>query len=860
MARHSAFRLLGPRESLGRRLASVVLGLSVVGVLVAVDVLAAPGTIVIATTLLAPFVVSVLAGPRETALVAAVAGVAAIVSGVWHHNFDTGAYFLRWAAVLAGGAVSVLAAAGRERSARDRTRFALLAGVAEVADGRLSVEQTAVRVAELVVPVFADLCIIDVVREGGLRRVAVRASGPGGDERAARLLERPPTASEQPGSGSVTASGTPQLLTAVGDELLRAAAHDEADLELLRSLRLTASVVVPLEARGRILGALTLLLTGRTRHRYGVDDLRFTEVLAGRVALALDNAGLFTELETMEAQLTTVLGTLSEAVTVQNAQGNLIYANQAAADMMGFDSPRKLLAQSADELVSRYDFYGEAGSPLDPADFPGRRVLAGARPEPLVMRVVDRQTGEQGWRMAKSSAVRDGDGRLRLVVNVIADITAVKRAEVAQRLLAQAGELLNASLELEETLQRVADLCVPELADWCTVRLPDDRRQHLLSVAVAHADPDKAALAHSTDGYAVALDEVGGIAQVFREGEAHCVNDITDQMLVAASTDGSHLETMRLLGPRAVLLLPMTAQVGTVGVLSLVSAESGRRFTEDDVALGSELARRAATAVENARLYTERSRIAQTLQESLLPDELPPLPGWRTASLYRPAGDEERVGGDFYDAFALGEDAWMLVVGDVTGRGAPAAALTALMRHTLRAIAMFTGSATQAFDELNRELVARRESSTCTAVSVVLREHDGDAQAEVICAGHPLPLLARGGAAKYVGEFGPMLGAFADERWEPLTVPVHSGETLVLYSDGVLDATGAHDRFGPERLQRTLAGSSSAHDAVTRIEQALSSFQVGAQADDTAVLAIERISVSAGSPNVASAESTYAAE
>ncbi|MGA9858183.1 MAG: SpoIIE family protein phosphatase, partial [Solirubrobacteraceae bacterium] len=558
---------------------------------------------------------------------------------------------------------------------------------------------------------------------------------------------------------------------------MRAGAHDDEDLALLRSLRMTGDITLPLNARGRTLGVLTLLVTRDSRRHYTADELEFAEVLAGRVALALDNAGLFTDLQTTEAQLTTALGSLTEAVTIQNPQGSLIYANQAAADILGFTSPTQLLATPAAEVAERYRSFREDGSSLQLSDLPGRRVMLGEEPEPLVLRVVDRRTGEQRWRQTTSTAVRDRSGAITMIVNVIADITAVKRAELVQRLLADAGDALSSSVGLHDTLQDIADLCVPELADWCSVSMPGEHHQ-LRAVAVAHSDPEKVALAQRfADRYPVDLDDPGGAAQVFRDGTAMVVNDISDEMLAAAAQDDEHLEVLRGLGMRAGLVVPMTAQDRIVGVLTLVSAESGRTFGGEDVGLATEIGRRAATAVENARLYTERSRIARTLQESMMPEELPVLPGWRTASLYRPAGDEDRVGGDFYEAFAL-QDGWMLVVGDVTGRGASAAALTALMRHTLRAVATFTGSAAQALDNLNRELAGRPRTSLCTAACVVLREVNGGARADIVCAGHPLPILVRNGAATYVGQFGPMLGVFADARWEPVTLALEPGDTL----------------------------------------------------------------------------------
>ncbi|MHB1569823.1 MAG: SpoIIE family protein phosphatase [Solirubrobacteraceae bacterium] len=720
--------------------------------------------------------------------------------------------------------------------------FTLLAAVAGVADGQLTLEETAARVCDLVVPKFADVCTIDVVAPDGLRRLAVRASGPESARLEPLIHGRPLPTADEPGVGAALRSGASQLLESVTDEVLQAIAADQEDLALLRSLGLRDAIVVPLNARGRCIGALSLLVTEHSGRAYVREDVPFVEVLSGRVALALDNAGLFSELQTMEARLSAALGSLAEAVTIQNPQGELIYANQAAAEMMGFDEPSQVLAPSAAELVGRYDFYHEDGSPLDPSEFPGRRVLAGEEPEPLVMRLVDRDTGEQGWRLAKASVVRDDDGRPAIVVNVLADITMAKRAEVSQRLLAEAGEVFNSTLELPETLQRVADLCVPALADWCTVRLPDDEGRHLVSVAVAHTDPEKLALARSTrERYTASLDEPGGAAQAFRDGQPHVINGITDEMLAGAAQDDAHLEVMRRLAPQAVMILPLICGGTTVGVLTLVSAESRRRFDNEDIELASELARRAATAVENARLYTERSRIARTLQEALLPEDLPELQGYRTASLYRPAGDQDRVGGDFYDAFALDPDTWLLVVGDVTGRGAAAAALTAMMRHTLRAVATFSGSAIQALDKLNRDLCARERTALCTAVCAVLRDVQGGAQAEIICAGHPLPLLVRDGHCGHVGRYGPMLGAYDDEEFVALTLPLQPGDLLVLYSDGVLDTVGRDGRFGPQRLQAAVAGARGAADAVARIDGALSSFQVGAQRDDTAVLVAERL-------------------
>ena len=229
-----------------------------------------------------------------------------------------------------------------------------------------------------------------------------------------------------------------------------------------------------------------------------------------------------------------------------------------------------------------------------------------------------------------------------------------------------------------------------------------------------------------------------------------------------------------------------------------------------------------------------------------MPGRLPHIDGWRVATLYRPAGVENWVGGDFYDAFAVA-DGWLALVGDVAGRGAEAAALTGLARHTLRTAAQLLDDPLAAVGILNAELLARDQMSLCSVAVVLLREHDGRATAELVCAGHPLPLLASDGQVRQVGAFSPMLGAQRVEDWSRRTVELDPGDVLVLYTDGVFDAVGKTERFGEDRLQRTVAGVRDAADAVARIDAALSDFEVGAQADDTAVLAVERVAVVAPS-------------
>jgi PAS domain S-box-containing protein len=772
-------------------------------------------TVIAATVVIGPFLTAIFASTRNTALVAAFAVVSAILSGGYNDNYGSADYFVRLAVTIIGGAFAVLAARAMRGLQADRVRFGLLRGAAELADTASSIPEVVDRVGALLVPAFADVCVIDVVRGDRVERLGVVTSRPDAARIEARLRARGPATPEQTGSIE------PVLRERVDEAFLRENARDEDDYAFLRSLAERSHINVPLRSRGRNVGTLALLAVTRA---YGPVDLQLAQLIAGRIGLALDNAGLFAELEALQLRLTTALDTLAEAVTIHDAQGRMVYVNQAAAATFGS-------SDSGQEIADAFESFNADGTPLRMEDLPGRQALEGRSPDPLLVRSVDRRTGVERWRLVKATAV---EGEPRLAVNVIEDVTDVKRAELAQRFLAEASAVLGSGLDYEQTLAKIAELAIPTLGDWCSVTMPAG--DWLRSVAIAHADPSMREFAHDYQKrYPSPADARTGAAQVLRDGSSQLLGPIDDELLRTAVPDEERREALRGLGMRWVMLVPMVAGPRIIGVLSFVSAESGRRFTDADLDLAEELGRRAGTAVENARLYRERSHIAATLQRGLLPDELPQVPGVGLASLYRPAGEENLVGGDFYDAFPT-PSGWMLLVGDVTGRGAEAAALTGQARHTLRTAGMLLGDPPAALEQLNQALANRTELTPCTVALIQLAP---DARsAAVFCAGHPQPLLVRRGEPRAVGHFGPMLGAWVDAHWTPERVDLEPGDVLVAFSDGVTDTVGEHGRFGEERLLEALRGVTDAAGAVAAVDAALTAFQRGGQADDTAVLAL----------------------
>jgi PAS domain S-box-containing protein len=551
---------------------------------------------------------------------------------------------------------------------------------------------------------------------------------------------------------------------------------------------------------------------------------------------------LVDELSATREQLDGMLANLTEAVTVTDTSRRLRYANQAAADLLGYASPAELLSQPLGGIAARWDSTHEDGRPLTPEDVPSWKIVHGEPAEPLLTRVVNRETGEQRWRLVKAAPLHAPNGEL-LAVSVIEDVTEAKEAELRQRFLAQAGETLASSLDYEETLQRVARLAVPGLADWCAVDVVDSGGR-LDQVAVAHVDPEKVAFAlEYRRRYPPDPGDDAGIYAVLRSGQPELYPEIPDALLDQSISDREQLEQIQTIGMRSVMMVPMAVGGRTLGTVTLVSAESKRAFDEDDLTFACDLARRAATAVENARLYTERAQTALTLQESLLPARLPNMPGWALASSYAAGDTTAEVGGDFFDVIAL-DEGFVALVGDVTGKGVEAAALTSLARYTLATAARFDPSPSAVVRLLNEVLVDRPDISLLTVACAHVVPTRTGALMRLTSAGHPLPVLVRPGLAPAtIGPPGLLLGMTASARWQERVVELMPGDALLFYTDGVTDTPSGGERFGEERLLAALADRTDPSSMIAAVQAALRAFQVGDVVDDRAMLALQLVAV-----------------
>jgi len=390
-------------------------------------------------------------------------------------------------------------------------------------------------------------------------------------------------------------AGEPRVIS-IDPDALRSISHDEDEAKWLSTMELAHWVNLPLQVSDQLLGSLGL---GLSPARTAPDEqLPFLQALADRAARGFANTRLISELRRTRERLERILGVLAEAVTVHDKQGKLVYANAAAAELLGAASVEELLAAEPGELAARFVITREDGTPVLERDLPGQRLLAGEESPTLLTRSVVRATGRVYWLLTKATALDDAG---TFAVNIIEDVTEAKTAERRQRFLADAGELLVSSRDYEQTLQHVAALVVPTLADWCALDLVDESGD-VQRVALVHHDADKRRLADELhERYPPDLGSDQGLAAVLLDGRSILVGELTDEMLEGGARDTEHLRLLRELGMRSAMLVAMRVMDQTIGVLTLVNSGSRRTFDESDLAFAEEVARRAASAVDVAR-------------------------------------------------------------------------------------------------------------------------------------------------------------------------------------------------------------------------------------------------------------------
>ncbi|MEV4923044.1 SpoIIE family protein phosphatase [Streptomyces roseoverticillatus] len=415
--------------------------------------------------------------------------------------------------------------------------------------------------------------------------------------------------------------------------------------------------------------------------------------------------------------------------------------------------------------------------------------------------------------------------------------------------LVEASDLLAGTLDRDQTLALMAQMTVPTLATWCAVYTVADPASEPELSYVLHEDEDR------IDGLKTLLGKLAPPDPVPTPGarvwaapseaaHASALRGSLRSLGLADSTDHPAAPTTSLATAAAVggetVVLPLVARNRVIGMLTL-GKPTDDHFRQEILELAEDLSRRAALALDNSRLYSERTAISQSLQRSLLPPELLHVPGVEVDVIYRAAGEGNEVGGDFYDLFPIRDGAYGFAIGDVCGTGPEAAAVTGLARHALRLLAREGYGGPAVLERLNAAILDEgARSRFLTLLYGELRpQEDGSAILKVVCAGHPLPLrLRQDGTVEAAADPQPLLGVMEDLELYEQTVTLEPGDVLLCVTDGVTERREGTRMLGDDGLTDLLTTCTglTAGAVAARVLRAVERFAAEPASDDMAIL------------------------
>ncbi|MGC4959429.1 SpoIIE family protein phosphatase [Actinomadura citrea] len=401
--------------------------------------------------------------------------------------------------------------------------------------------------------------------------------------------------------------------------------------------------------------------------------------------------------------------------------------------------------------------------------------------------------------------------------------------------VAEASDLLAGTLDQERTMALVAQLVVPRLATWCAVYTVTEAEPDRLAY-VWHADEDR------SDGLRELLEHAGAAPPTDASGTWNGLATAAEEVRVAVGDTATD----------QVYAFPLIARGRRIGTI-VIGRPAGDRFPRSAIELAEELSRRAALAVDNARLFSAQTAMSSALQRSLLPPGIPEIPGLEVAVVYEPAGEGSEVGGDFYDVFESGRlpggpapaSRWRFAIGDVCGTGPEAAAVTGLARHALRILAAEDLSVPAVLARLNRLILGEGERGRLLTLlhgEIAARRRRDGVTIKLTSAGHPPPLvLDPEGGVREAASPQPLLGVFDGVEFHIDTVELRRGEVLLCVTDGVTERRSGNrllgDGHGLERILADCTGL-SAGAVAARIQRAVRDFGPEPSNDDVALIVL----------------------
>jgi serine phosphatase RsbU (regulator of sigma subunit) len=423
----------------------------------------------------------------------------------------------------------------------------------------------------------------------------------------------------------------------------------------------------------------------------------------------------------------------------------------------------------------------------------------------------------------------------------------LNRETAASELLAEAGALMEDALDQRERAQHLAKLAVPVLGDVSMVDMltPDG----VIERVAADSTGSEVAEVFAALRRDAPIDPHGPhpVAEVIRTGRTKYLDQLSDEEIDRITTRENEREMLRRYRFKSCVVLPLGARGSVLGALTLWIMRPAKAFDDTARRTAKRLADRAGLALDNARLHEQQKHIASVLQHSLLPRSLPEIRGFDSSSRFLAAGEAYEVGGDFYDVFRSGSGSWTAVIGDVCGKGPEAASLTALARYTVRTASSPDSSPSQVLRRLHESISSERaDFRFCTAALARIQapsNGEGEARLTVALGGHPLPIILRkDGRVDPIGRPGTLLGVLPSPVLADAEAALDVGDSLILYTDGVLDVRDVGERGDPDWLAKQIGefAGKSANEIAEALADAAIERHGGEPRDDIAILVLHR--------------------
>jgi len=469
------------------------------------------------------------------------------------------------------------------------------------------------QIAKLIVPRLADYCRIAIVdKDKKIKEIAINHTDPTKTILVQDLFNSYKDMSEATyGVPSILRSGKSEILPKINTKTLAPYRKNTQLMSVIKKIGLKSYMGVPLIARGKVLGAITFSSVQPDRY-FTKEDLKFAEELANRIALTLDNVRLFEDVqqklkesrqyEEVHQRLAAIVESSDDAIISKTLKGIITSWNRGAEQMFGYTA-EEAVGKHINLIIPKH-LHKEEDTIIDNIKH-GRHITH--------FETVRRRKDGTLLNISLSiSPLRYKTGMIIGASKIARDITLRKKREENIKFISEASKILSSSLDYQTTLNKVARLAVPKIADWCVIDMLSPERR-LVGVALAHRDIK---IIKRAKEYRKKYPPTP--SQVIKTGVAELYPEVTQDMLTSSIKDKKQLrELLSMGGFSSVMIVPIKERRKPIGTISFISSESKRKYTKEDLAMADELAARASLAIENAKLY-KQSQDALRLRDEFI--------------------------------------------------------------------------------------------------------------------------------------------------------------------------------------------------------------------------------------------------